>query len=662
MRQPGDVLLAVCQTPGTIEHWNYPSGLSFPSGTPGNRITLQARKGDAIVINAGGDFAGARTPGSGFWTQSGLSGADVAKNIWRSVSTFSGGAQNMMGMWIEFDHPHQIVRAGSMANLRAAYSSTNSPTGYCGPCVHKDTDGRVYIRWQVPHPDKYSTDNKWSVNTWHGHPEAVSGGKLIYPLNQDPNNYPIYLYRVSSNVVGFNCGESGQYIKVGAGINSCGFRHALTGNHIWCDRGTHYTWHAFVQTATSGSGNKRDYFCNRTRCTDGSKLHLSRSEWKFGGWLEGIRTVWFGMFNSSSASEIFAKDCTIGDYHELMTGAGGANQFRWRNCTFINIFDDGIQARHDMSRVEMGYCMFLNSAYGGFGEGGVAEGNDPNPGGWFVHHNVIDLRQERGTNWRAQPHPMFPYGTHSADGVTPKRYYNNLIIYGPDCEEELGVFLSHCPDGGNNTNTSIMHEVFNNIVLRVYLEGTKRYDAVSSLGAQYSDGFKNRSDYVNGRQTVRYSAAFSNELFDYNLYWRPSSMTVNGMLRGYARGKGQTLSNYADLAAWQASSEFTLSKSGGTYRGAYSAGFDGNSTDTKPNLASIDNYPIERFQYRPAVTAAITVAKSGSLSGANWWTTPPTWGDAYFSWNDGTITLAPSPWKGPLDPNGTTLPVGVQNP
>ena len=42
---PGDVLLAVCQTPGSIEHWNYPSGLSFPSGTVGNYITLQARQG-----------------------------------------------------------------------------------------------------------------------------------------------------------------------------------------------------------------------------------------------------------------------------------------------------------------------------------------------------------------------------------------------------------------------------------------------------------------------------------------------------------------------------------------------------------------------------------------------------------------------------------------
>ena len=33
------------------------------------------------------------------------------------------------------------------------------------PMVHKDTDGRVYIRMQKPHPVKYSRDNKWSVNT-----------------------------------------------------------------------------------------------------------------------------------------------------------------------------------------------------------------------------------------------------------------------------------------------------------------------------------------------------------------------------------------------------------------------------------------------------------------------------------------------------------------
>ena len=183
----GQTLLAVCQTPGTIEYWNYPNGLSLPSGSPGNLVTLQARQGDGVVISAGQDFAAARTPNSGFWTQSGLSQADIDKKIWRSTGTFSGGAQTMMGFWVEFDHPHQIVRAGSMAQLRQVYSSADSPDSYFGPCVHKDTDGRVYLRFQRPHPVKYSQGNKWSNHIWPGHPEAISGGQLAYPVSDDPN-------------------------------------------------------------------------------------------------------------------------------------------------------------------------------------------------------------------------------------------------------------------------------------------------------------------------------------------------------------------------------------------------------------------------------------------------------------------------------------------
>jgi hypothetical protein len=64
----------------------------------------------------------------------------------------------MMGFRVEFDHPHQIVRASSMTNLRAAYGTDDSPTHYSGPMVHKDGDNRVYIRFQRAHPGKYSTD------------------------------------------------------------------------------------------------------------------------------------------------------------------------------------------------------------------------------------------------------------------------------------------------------------------------------------------------------------------------------------------------------------------------------------------------------------------------------------------------------------------------
>lgn len=661
---PGQTFIAVCQTPGTIEFWSYPSGLTFPSGSAGNYITLQARQNDGVVISAGQSWAGARSPNTGYWTQSGLSSADISKKIWRSTNSV-GGAESMMGFWIEFDRVHQIVGAQSMANLRAAYTSSNSPTGYAGPSVYKDTDGYVYLRFQIPHPDKYSTDDKWSVTTFPGYPEAVSGGKLVYPLTEDPNDYVIHLFSRASSHSGFSP-SSMQYVKVGSGINSMGYRYTVTGRaHIKLDRGTHWSWQQFIQGSRTGD-TRTDFFMNRVRCTDGCKLHLSRSEWKFSGWLESIRSTCFQMFNNNTMSQMFWKDCTIGDFHEILTGATGVNQIRMRNCTFVGIYDDGFQTRHDISRVELGYCYYFNSAWGGFGEGGVAEGDDPNPGGWFVHHNILDNRQERGTNWRAQPHPHFLYGTHSADSDTPKKIYNNLFIWGPDSEEELMAGFQHCPQGANVANTnngllgaSNMHQFFNNIALRVFLEGTKRYDAVSSLGGKYSDNQKDRSDFLTRFST--YSADNTNQLFDYNLYWRSSGLSVDKLLREMSRGGGTSATSYT-LAEWLASAEFTHSKASGAFRAAYSAGFEGNSTDTKPTMPSLDDFLSSRFDYRPSAESQVTTAASSSLSGEDWWTTPPTWGDTYFPWNDGALTLAPDAWKGALDPSDSTMPIGVQNP
>ena len=63
-----------------------------------------------------------------------------------------------------------------------------------------------------------------------------------------------------------------------------------------------------------------------------------------------------------------------------------------------------------MSRVEIGYCYFHNSDWGGMGESGV-DGQDPDPGQWYIHHNIMDCRGQRCTNWRAQPHPQDVYST-----------------------------------------------------------------------------------------------------------------------------------------------------------------------------------------------------------------------------------------------------------
>ena len=55
----GQNFIAVCQTPGTIEFWNYPDGLDFRGTLSGSGfITLRARQGDGVVISAGEDFKG----------------------------------------------------------------------------------------------------------------------------------------------------------------------------------------------------------------------------------------------------------------------------------------------------------------------------------------------------------------------------------------------------------------------------------------------------------------------------------------------------------------------------------------------------------------------------------------------------------------------------
>ena len=95
----------------------------------------------------------------------------------------------------------------------------------------------------------------------------------------------------------------------------------------------------------------------------------------------------------------------------------------------------------------------------------------------------------------------------------------------------------------------------------------------------------------------------------------------------------------------------------------YRPGFEANGSDERPDMPAVTDFPFGRFGYRPAPTAAVTVAASGSLSGADWWSgAGPSWGREYFPWSDGATSLAPSPWKGALDPNGVTMPVGVQHP
>jgi Concanavalin A-like lectin/glucanases superfamily len=632
----GQTFVAVCQTPGTIEYWEKPNGLTIPSGSAGNPVTLQARQGDGVVISKDQEFAGARTPNSGFWTQSGLSQDDINKKIWRSSGTFTSGATvRLYGVWIEFGHPHLLLAYNNLTDLRATYGTADTPTNYGIPGVVLHTDGRLYIRMQKPHAGKVSVGNTWQNHLWPGHPEAISNGQIAYPVTENPNSYPIHLYR-RSNTSAFNATSTNGHIKIGSGINSLGYQHIVAQcSNLTMRRGTHISWHTFMQVTATRS----NIDLQRTRMSGGSKRHGSRDEWKFGGSFEPDRGAWVEVSGTDALvmTNWNLKDCTIADFHEIIVGQG--SQWRFRNCTIFNILDDGVQGHCTTNQVEFGYCYFRNAAYGGHGQGGGIGGT------YFFHHNILDPRVEKCAFYRQAAVPNFLWLNHSTGGSQPRKVYNNTLLWGPDVEEAQSNGLNHNDE--RNNASSEPHEVFNNIVIR---HGTRRYPAIGFFSQP-------QTDFVQGR--LKWGG--SNEMWDYNLYYRQvpqiNGAFLNGILQGASSGFGSpSLENFATLAAWRASSAFQTSKQ------RYAPGFEANGTDTKPTLPSLDNFPTDRFKYRPSPTAAVTTATTSSLSGANWWSTPPSWGASFFPWNDGEKTLAPSNWKGALDPNGSTLPVGVQNP
>jgi Concanavalin A-like lectin/glucanases superfamily len=640
---PGQTFLAVCQTPGTIEYWHYPNGLSFPNGSANNPITLQARQGDGIVISKDEEFAGARVPNSGFWTQSGLSPDDISKKIWRSSATFSTGSTvRLYGVWREFAHLHHMLPYASLSDLRATYGTADTPTNYGTPGAVLHTDGRVYIRMQKPHPGKYCVGLKWQSHLWPGHPEAVSGGAKNYPVTEDPNDYPIHLFRRSFGIPAFDLasGASGGWIKIGSGINSCGYERVIrSGHHIVMRRGTDIAWRAFVMDGGS-AGQPSNFDVQRRRITNGSLRIAARDEWKFGGWLEGERGA-FGLA-MDTARDMYFKDCTIAGYHELWVGV--SDKLRFRNCVIFDILDDGIQSGSGMSRTEIGYCFILNAAFGGMGQAGAQ--SDPNPGGWLFHHNIIDARTQKSSDFGKHTTPPFLWLNHSVSPSQPWKNYNNLLFFGPDVEAKQNCGLSHL-DNQNNTS-GVPHEVFNNIIIR---HDTQRY--TNELGG----GNFGPSDFA--CKAIKYDGT-SNERWDFNLYYRDlpgwsGGGHVDGLIKPHARN-GSVLEDYNSIALWKASNGFQTSK------GLYAPGFENSGSSDRPGLPSLDNFPTDRFKYRPTAQTQVTTATTTSLSGANWWSSPPSWGGQYFAWNDGEKTLAPSPWKGALDPNGSILLVGVQDP
>ena len=74
---------------------------------------------------------------------------------------------------------------------------------------------------------------------------------------------------------------AGGFFTLGNGINTLGYAYMSARSNLKILRGIDLTSKGYAPSASQDN-----WFVSRRRMSDGSKLHVSRAEWKFGGWLE----------------------------------------------------------------------------------------------------------------------------------------------------------------------------------------------------------------------------------------------------------------------------------------------------------------------------------------------------------------------------------------
>ncbi len=618
---PGQTLVAVAAEPGGTSFYDRPDGLTWTSATSGSsdsRIALIARPGDAVVIDRGRAFAAFRTPSPGqstVWTQSGLSSDHISKKMWRSVQNFGGStARPLSGKWNEFDAPHFIPPYQNLTDLSAPVGVNDMPTNYAGPGAVLHSDGYVYIRMQKPYPGKYSAGDKWPSDgrLFDAPGKEVGGGKLDFPITEDPRDYAIYL-AVSGGTAFSLAGK--KYWTIGDGINSNCYQTTIYPGgaaNIGLGRGLHYCNRWFMQ---QGGGSWGDFTCNRTRISVGSQRHLSFVEFKFGArYFEntGRGSLW-ETATGALASNLHFVDCTIHGFFDLAVG-GSPGGHKFIHCDIWDVMDDGIQ--HDpgtLSNVEYGWCYLLSAGFDGpeYGGGLVC------PGAWYVHHNIMDYRALRVADVGGrEPYPMSLVQYHSANASRPGKYFNNTAVVMTDAMDQQRIPF----DMFSRRNASpVAHECFNNILLvcNGAVGASTRYNSTSPYAGPSDQVIKGLYDDDNSK-------------YDYNLYWRDPALApfVKGIIEINGIGQG-----YNTLAA------------------ATSAhpGIEPHGVEAKPAIPTIDNYPDGRYKYRPTADANVTSAYTGQANSPA--------GESMAAW-----PAQPSPWKGALDPNGTDMTVGVRNP
>jgi Concanavalin A-like lectin/glucanases superfamily/Protein of unknown function (DUF1565) len=478
--------------------------------------------------------------------------------------------------------------------------SLNQNTGYNGPGLYRESDGRIHIRLQPIHSSYYGGE------AW----DKIADKN---PANNTIGIWPQGRTCFSTLANGFHI--EGIFVRHFDKFYAGAGRNGTMKGSIWF--GMDFQNYGF--RFTSGTATfVVDSCIISAGMPDPWAWHLIKNVSDNGGLNYG-RTTPFNLDHGSYNFRI--TNSMIFHVFDVLTGSGlDVNAPIEIDHNYIDVRDDVHQCSSDIRRMNVHHNFIVGPALGHQGEGVPAD-----PVEWYLHHNII-LVHRMYLNQVGQRTGHHAHSFHSAASDCPQKIYHNLYCGTHPVREPVGPHVWH--PGYNNTGARTTYS-FNNIYLW--------YPQVPPGGSASGDTFLARRFRVHSDQ--------HRTVWDGHGYWNVHGPGVTAAKRLWQQVWTTGTSNeenFANLAAWKASSKYT----GTIGRNGYANGIDTNSIQQDPLLqggttAMLAGDPRGRPASDWKPTAAAYKTGAVNITGFGW---------------PGASSY--EPWRGPMDPDGDATEVG----
>ncbi len=465
---------------------------------------------------------------------------DAAKEIYRSVKSYPG-LERVYGRLDPAEGGFRLVPYddfGPFSTDQQAYDDT-WPYYYIGPGVLWDeNDGRIYVRLKHSIYQQRMGVQVPAVTDPRNTPLVLFGDPRI--LEFEPTAAHIEVsgidFRNGANAVDFDDGAHDITLR---GCDLFGGRYHVrvrTGaRRITLDRVTIADsvppWIAWTDVKRPNVGRPGRYLQGAGVLLDGSPDAFTLRRSRFSGSFDGI------------------------------AGTAAPTNLRVLGNRFDGIRDDVIQLGTAAYNVEIAHNV-ATRVHAGFSRDGPSPAPAQYVGSKFVHHNVIDTSTPHLLS-RDDPKGLLPskyrgpsgngmgvgtaFGVHNiASGIDdPWHIYHNTVVCLDDVNNR-GVGHTY-PASFGPVSGGHVHECYNNIFV------------------QLSD-----------RHIARRAEVLPHQVYDGNLYWRPSSSWSTPLLRQFAAGSVSY--DFDSLLEFRTSALFSLTQAW------YAPGWEANGVEGDPGL------------------------------------------------------------------------------